>query len=316
MKKNASDLSRRQFLISGAVAVTSMAAVGAGVGIIQKVRGRDTRTQDFLRPPGAISEDDFIYGCIKCGLCVQICPIQAIKLAGIKEGLSYGTPYIDVRAQACDFSCDSLQCVETCPTAVLDFSPYKKVGEEAIMNYDKDVTDPDFNPFKIQIQAMKEAVRMGKARVNETTCYAVQDMCASGGGGSEQGRGQGGGRGQGRGQGRGLGRGQGQEEGERRGQGFEGISRGEDFKGIYRSPNSDSPVATPLNERVFERRICDLCVTECPIGEKAIVMDIHTNELGEQSYKPKVLDGCTGCGVCVMVCPTEEASIIVEPIKS
>ncbi len=315
MKKNASDLSRRQFLISGAIAVTSMAAVGAGVGVIQKVRGRDTRTQDFLRPPGAISEDDFIYGCIKCGLCVQICPIQAIKLAGIKEGLSYGTPYIDVRAQACDFSCDSLQCVETCPTAVLDFSPYKKVGEEAIMNYDKDVTDPDFNPFKVQIQAMKEAVRMGKARLNETTCYAVQGVCSHGGEGSEgRGEGRGQGRRQGGGGGRGLGRGQGQ--GEERGQGFEGISRGENFKGIYRSPNSDSPNATPLNERVFDRRVCDLCVTECPIGEKAIVMEVQENELGEQSYKPKVLDGCTGCGVCVMVCPTEGPSIIVEPIKS
>jgi len=265
------DINRRDFLKSGAVAVTALAAVGAGVGYLKKLHGENARTQDFLRPPGAIDEDEFIFGCIKCGLCVQICPVQAIKLAGIEKGLSYGTPYIDVRAQACDFSCDSLQCVETCPTAVLYFKQFKDAGEAAIAEYEKthDYNDPDFNPFKVQIKAMKTKVRMGIAEVNEKTCLAVK------------------------------------------GQGFKGTPRGDDFKGIYRSPRTGDPKPSPVSEHSFDSEVCDLCVTECPIGETAIIMDES-----DGTFKPKVLDGCTGCGVCVMVCPTQEPSIVVEPIKS
>jgi len=36
-----------------------------------------------LRPPGALDEKDFLASCIKCGQCVQLCPVQAIKLADL-----------------------------------------------------------------------------------------------------------------------------------------------------------------------------------------------------------------------------------------
>jgi ferredoxin-type protein NapG len=271
MAKEKKENSRREFIKTGAVALFSLAALGGGVAYLRSAHGPDdTRTPYFLRPPGAIAEEDFIYGCIKCGLCVQICPINAIKLADISTGLSYGTPYIDVRTQACDFSCDSLQCVETCPTAVLNFKPFEIAGGNAIVEYQNthDVSDPAFNPFPVQIRAMKEEVKMGKAYVNKDTCLAHQVK------------------------------------------GFKGTSRGLDFDGIYRSPDSDNKQATPLKDKKFDREICNLCVTECPIGEKAIVFSPRRRD-GKK--RPKVLDGCTGCGVCVMVCPTEEPSILIDP---
>jgi len=321
MKKNNTDLDRRQFLKSGAVAVTAMAAIGAGVTYIKKVRGTDTRSHLFLRPPGAIHEEDFIYGCIKCGLCVQICPIQAVKLAGINEVLSYGTPYIDVREQACDFSCDSLQCVETCPTAVLDFKQYEEVGGNALTEYQKehDVSDPDFNPFKIQIQAMREAVKMGMAKVNEKTCLAVKGEGFMGTPRGEDFEGlsrtpaRGGGRGMGRGRGKGMGKGLGRGEGREH---LEGDSSSSDHegRGEGRSQQGESK-ASPLKDKYYEREICDLCVTECPIGCSAIKMIEVEGTDGKMAFKPDVLEGCTGCGVCVMVCPTQEPSIIVEPLK-
>ncbi len=52
------------------------------------------------------------------------------------------------------------------------------------------------------------------------------------------------------------------------------------------------------------------------MGEEAIVMAKHTQTDGTVVNKPKVLDGCIGCGVCVMVCPTEVASIVVIPHKA
>jgi len=265
-------IGRREFIISGSIAAGVLAATGVGVKYLDISHTGEQRRQDFLRPPGAIDEVELMYGCIKCGLCVQICPVQAIKLAGVHEGLSYGTPYIDVRNQACDFSCDALQCVETCPTAVLNFVPFKEAGLKAVEAATDGIVDlrnSTVNPFDVQKVAMKEAVKMGVAKVNENTCLAAQ------------------------------------------GQGFKGSPRGEDFKGIYRQPYDEFAGVIPVKSKTFDREICDLCVTECPIGEKAIVLD-----KSHSTIKPKVLDGCTGCGVCVMICPTQKPSIIVEPIKS
>ncbi|SRR6266581_105212 len=74
-----------------------------------------------LRPPGALDEKDFLASCIKCGQCVQVCPVQAIKLADLVDGFGVGTPHIDPRQQACDFSCDAVQCVLACPTGSLTY---------------------------------------------------------------------------------------------------------------------------------------------------------------------------------------------------
>ena len=278
MSKKTTELDRRQFFKTGAIALGSLAIVGAGAAYLKSNKKNEIPATNFLRPPGAIDEDIFVAECIKCGLCVQICPIQAIKLADIDSGLDYGTPFIEVRNQACDFSCDSLQCVETCPTAVLDFKQFKRVGEEAIEKYDKEMEgkqmSKDYNPFRVQIVAMKEQVKMGLARLNTDTCLAFK------------------------------------------GKGFKGIAREENFKGINRSPYTNDRKATPVVDKKYDEEICDICVKECPIGEKAIIMDEIQDETGKMVKRPKVLDGCTGCGVCVMVCPNEEPSIIVEPVKA
>jgi ferredoxin-type protein NapG len=74
-----------------------------------------------LRPPGALDEKDFLASCIKCGQCVQVCPVQAIKLADLVDGFGVGVPHIDARDQACDFSCDAVQCILACPTGALTY---------------------------------------------------------------------------------------------------------------------------------------------------------------------------------------------------
>lgn len=99
--------------------------LGAGMlglslaGLYPVINGVNAR----LRPPGAIKdrldEQKFIAACIKCGQCVQVCPVEAIRLADLLDGVGLGTPYIAARDQACDFSCDGLQCVLACPTGAL-----------------------------------------------------------------------------------------------------------------------------------------------------------------------------------------------------
>lgn len=104
---------RRQFLRS---LLVSIGVVGVALlGVLPGVKNWLVR----LRPPGALAEDQFLAACIKCGQCVQVCPVAAVKLADLDAGINIGTPYIDARAQACDFSCDGLQCVLACPTGAL-----------------------------------------------------------------------------------------------------------------------------------------------------------------------------------------------------
>ena len=101
----------RTILLTGGV-------LGAGLsGFLPLIYSQKKR----LRPPGALDEKDFLASCIKCGQCVQVCPVSAIKLADLIDGVGVGTPYIDARAQACDFSCDAVQCVLACPTGSLTY---------------------------------------------------------------------------------------------------------------------------------------------------------------------------------------------------
>lgn len=85
------------------------------LGLLPLARGWVKR----LRPPGALLEDEFLASCIKCGQCVQVCPVEAIFLADGLDGVGMGAPVIAPREQACDFSCDGLQCVLACPTGAL-----------------------------------------------------------------------------------------------------------------------------------------------------------------------------------------------------
>ena len=107
------DDGRRSFLKSLAFGAGVLGA--ALLGAVPLLRGWVRR----LRPPGALPEREFLASCIKCGQCVQVCPVQAIRLSDLGDGFGVGTPYIEARAQACDFSCDGLQCVLACPTGAL-----------------------------------------------------------------------------------------------------------------------------------------------------------------------------------------------------
>lgn len=104
-----------------------------------------------LRPPGALDEKDFLASCIKCGQCVQVCPVQAIKLADLVDGMGVGVPMIDAREQACDFSCDAVQCILACPTGSLTYHK------------------PDFLPVRAGAQLSSKPILLAKEKDAEPT---------------------------------------------------------------------------------------------------------------------------------------------------
>lgn len=126
-----------------------------------------------LRPPGALDERDFLASCIKCGQCVQVCPVSAIKLADLIDGVGVGTPYIDPREQACDFSCDAVQCILACPTGSLTYHkpdflgvrPGAALAAKPILLAKEKDAEPTLN--------LKE--RIGVARLTRPeACLAIQ----------------------------------------------------------------------------------------------------------------------------------------------
>ena len=143
MKLFPSPTTRRRFLRTFAL---FFGVVGVSFAHLLPVLAKWTPSR--LRPPGALDEDDFLASCIKCGQCVQVCPVQALRLTDLTDAVGMGTPYLQARDQACDFSCDALQCILACPTGSLSHRISKK-----------------------------EEVRMGVAKVvRSEACLAVQGL--------------------------------------------------------------------------------------------------------------------------------------------
>lgn len=249
---------RRKFLQSLGLTVGIVGASLLGYIPVSNARA------PLLRPPGALDEADLLSSCIKCGQCVQVCPVQAIKLGDITDGFGIGVPYIAARDQACDFSCDAVQCILACPTGALTYQKPDFLGVRAgaplahapILKAKANDPEPSLN--------LKE--RFGLARLARPEfCLAVQ------------------------------------------GKGFKGQARGPGFKGEMRYIDVDRWAPIPVRDHPYEREICDLCVTECPIADA-----ISLQATGDGRFIPVVHEQCVGCGVCEMICPVETAAIVVD----
>ncbi len=257
---------RREFIRT---AVLSCGMIGAGLlGFLPVVQAGEKR----LRPPGALDEQDFLSSCIKCGQCVQVCPVQAIRLGDITDGFGIGVPYIAARDQACDFSCDAVQCILACPTGALtyqkpDFLPVRDgapLAQAPTLKAKAQDPEPTINL----------AERIGLARLaRPDACLAMQ------------------------------------------GKGFSGQARGPAFAGEMRYMDVDRWQPIPVADHPYERDLCDLCVTECPIAD-AIRLEDLPSEDGTRRARPVVQEQCVGCGVCEMICPAEPAAIVIEARKT
>ena len=83
-----------------------------------------TAEAGILRPPGAVKEELFQGLCVRCGICLEVCPTQTIRLADFNDGIgAANTPKINPEAGPCEFfrgRCeDSMLCGKYCPTGAL-----------------------------------------------------------------------------------------------------------------------------------------------------------------------------------------------------
>ena len=263
--------SRREFIrtsvLAGGIIGFSM------LGFLPVVQGTSLR----LRPPGAVKatddEQEFFASCIKCGQCVQVCPVEAIKLADLTDGVGIGVPYIDARAQACDFSCDGLQCVLACPTGALthdlDYPADTRMGfarlsrPEACLaiqgkGFKGLARGPDYTgklryaeidrwtpvpvaEYPYDLELCDLCVRQCPIEIRITQCAAEE-------------------------------------------------ASADDTKGP---------------------RVAVKVGNECP-PKHAIALESVEMPSGVTRMNPEIKDGCVGCGVCEMICPPEPPAIVID----
>ncbi|MFB0503760.1 MAG: 4Fe-4S dicluster domain-containing protein [Nitrososphaeria archaeon] len=107
----------------------------------------------IVRPPGAVDENWFNHLCVRCGICLEVCPTNAIVLVGLESGAgAVNTPKIDPLVGPCEFfrgRCDEvMQCSKFCPTGALQLVD----KEEAKMG------TVDFDPGRCLAYMAKECV--------------------------------------------------------------------------------------------------------------------------------------------------------------
>ncbi len=139
------DASKRALLASGA----------AGVGTLLALRLTPQAqavvyNPGLIRPPGAEAERAFLEKCIQCGVCMKVCPTNALHPALFAAGIEgLWTPQLVAKIGYCEYECN--RCGLACPT-------------EAIAPLTKEA---------------KKKVRMGLATVDTTRClpYAYGRNC-------------------------------------------------------------------------------------------------------------------------------------------
>lgn len=111
---------RREFFSSS----LKMLCLCAGGGFLAALAVQP-KDKYYLRPPGGEDEEHFLSLCIRCGLCVNACPYDTLKLATLTDLAQNGTPFFEARKVPCHL-CDDIPCIKECPTNALDNKYLKK----------------------------------------------------------------------------------------------------------------------------------------------------------------------------------------------
>ena len=127
-----------------------LGSIGAGVlGVLLTGVGwlKNGSRKFLLRPPGVNNNEEFLSKCIRCGICMQVCPTNALQAdVDFSDIESVSTPILVPRIGYCDYSCNA--CGQHCPVQAIP-------------------------PLDL---AVKRNQKIGKAYIDHTLCLAWSEQ--------------------------------------------------------------------------------------------------------------------------------------------
>jgi ferredoxin-type protein NapG len=158
-------MDRRQFFRKGFRNAAKVAISAADQHAAQKA-------SNWLRPPFAIGELDFLLKCTRCDACIEACPHQVIFPLPEARGVTVaGTPALDLLNKGCHL-CSDWPCVNACDTGAL----------QLLFNVDDERSEPLGEP---QPRVLEPGDRLSNVSVDTTLCLpylgpecgACRDSC-------------------------------------------------------------------------------------------------------------------------------------------
>jgi len=107
-------ISRRDFMVS----------VAAGLAVAPLARLGGSTAGDWqagiIRPPGAVSEEEFLARCIKCDECIRVCPTNVLQPSGLSSDWeALWTPRMNNREGRSGCQANCIACGHACPTGAI-----------------------------------------------------------------------------------------------------------------------------------------------------------------------------------------------------
>ncbi|MDR4509518.1 MAG: 4Fe-4S dicluster domain-containing protein [Candidatus Brocadiaceae bacterium] len=148
---------------------------------------------DYLRPPGAIEETEFLSLCTRCDECIKACPAKAIKRSSGFMDVAIGTPIIVPKENPCVL-CNGLLCITACKEGALQPVEIVSMVNMGVARIDKERClawgEQDCNLCFVKCPLQGDALYQedGKPIINEEkcvgcgiceyACHTINNTCA------------------------------------------------------------------------------------------------------------------------------------------
>jgi len=122
--KTKPQITRRKMIFAGLAGLLAVPTLRSGISGYFKTKPK------LIRPPGSLTEEDFLARCIRCGQCMEVCPTNALHPTLLEAGWEgIFTPYLIPAIGYCEYNC--VLCGQSCPTGAIEaLTAAKKHGGE------------------------------------------------------------------------------------------------------------------------------------------------------------------------------------------